>query len=101
MLAMFVNFMFSNVVFMHLHRDNAGHTYMHSHPYQPKTQHSHDSHALDLITVFNSAAHSAHGEEAPALFAPVQTITAILTTECEAIKTANLLGLELRGPPAK
>lgn len=98
-LAVFVNFMFSNVIFLHLHQDENGRAFLHSHPYLPKAPHHHDSHSLDLISAFNSAANAAMEEETPALFAPAVAVVKLLTESSESNVIQSVSAFGLRGPP--
>lgn len=60
-LLLFVNFAFSNVIFMHTHSDGANGTVVHSHPYLPNSTHSHSSSSLAQIAAFNASAASFQG----------------------------------------
>lgn len=99
-LAMFVNFMFSNVIFLHLHQDENGRAFLHSHPYLPKAPHHHDSHTLDLIAAFNSAANTALKGEPPALFAPAVEVVTLLADYADADVIREIAVFGLRGPPS-
>ena len=99
-MVVFVTFMFSNVRFLHLHQDENGRAFLHSHPYLPKAPHHHDSHSLDLISAFNSAANAAMEGEMPVLFAPSVAVVTLLaeTTDSNVIQLVSVFGL--RGPPS-
>lgn len=97
---MFVNFMFSNVIFLHLHQDENGRAFLHSHPYLPKAPHHHDSHTLDLIAAFNSAANTALEGEPPALFAPAVAVVTLLADYADADVIREIAVFGLRGPPS-
>ena len=99
-MAVFVNFMFSNVIFMHLHKDETGRAFLHSHPYLPKAPHHHDSHSLDLISAFNAAVNTAMQVETPALSAPAVAVITLFAdrTEADVIPQVSVFGL--RGPPS-
>lgn len=56
LLVMFVNFSFSNIIFMHTHVDENNIPITHSHPYLPNTGHTHSSSSLSLIDTFNISA---------------------------------------------
>lgn len=56
----FVNFMFSNTIFMHSHTGADGKTVTHSHPYLPTSGHQHSAQSLNLISIFNASAASAN-----------------------------------------
>lgn len=99
LLAIFVSFMFSNVIFMHLHRDASGHSILHSHPYSPKTSHNHSGNTLDLIAAFNLAAQTHQHAETPVFFAPQQTITTLDAEVVETLSEISTPAATLRGPP--
>lgn len=101
LLVVFVNFMFSNSVFMHLHKDASGHSFLHSHPYLPKTAHSHSSQSLDLVNAFNVAASSAQCADAPMLSTQAQLITILFSAPAATAEAPSSLLLSLRAPPAK
>lgn len=54
-IVVFVNFMFSNAVFTHVHKGLDGRPVTHSHPYLPNSGHSHTAQSLDLVFSFNAA----------------------------------------------
>ena len=56
MMAVFVNFVFSNSVFMHTHKDGTYGSVTHSHPYLPLSTHGHTHGSFDQIAGFNAAA---------------------------------------------
>lgn len=56
LVAVFVNFMFANTVFMHSHTLSDGSLVCHSHPFQHTGTHSHSAASLNTISAFNSAA---------------------------------------------
>lgn len=99
LLLVFVNFMFSNTVFVHYHLLSEGKIVAHSHPYNPSSHHTHTAKALDLIASLNLAAASAD----PTIPTPAPTIAqqcAVIenhytdATTCDAHCSATL-----RGPP--
>ena len=66
----FVNFMFSNAIFTHVHKGVDGRAVTHSHPYLPSGTHSHTAHSLDLVAGFNLAATTAQSVAGFALDIP-------------------------------
>lgn len=99
MMAMFVNFMFSNAVFMHVHKTADGTLVAHSHPYLPSGNHSHTSSSLDHIANFNAAASSfdAVAQIAPA--APQYHLTAIIGDYFGVYRYMAGRNTDSRGPP--
>ncbi|MDE5649692.1 MAG: hypothetical protein K2I35_01575, partial [Duncaniella sp.] len=84
LLLVFVNFMFSNTVFIHYHLLSEGGTVAHSHPYKSSSQHTHSTKELNLISSLNCAAASADTAS------PVLTLTAPLyytVIECHCTTT--------------
>ncbi len=55
-LCLFVNFVFSNTVFMHTHVASDGRLVTHSHPYMPSAGHGHSAMQFDQIAGFNASA---------------------------------------------
>lgn len=101
MLVMFVNFMFSNIVFMHIHTGLDGGRVVHSHPYFPSSHHTHSAASLDIVAGFNAAAASAKSPGHTVLMMPHQRLIAIIEAcmECEPVYVA-VCSLSLRAPPA-
>ena len=99
MIAVFVNFMFANTVFTHLHTLPDGTKVTHSHPYIPAGQHSHSANSLSLISSFNSAVISFQGV-APFMLAVFASafLGGSLYRICLIESTSNRLFL-LRAPP--
>lgn len=56
MMAVFVNFMFANTVFMHTHTLNDGSRVTHSHPYVPASHHGHTGSQAGSIAQANAMA---------------------------------------------
>ncbi|RXE73989.1 hypothetical protein ED551_05655 [Muribaculaceae bacterium Isolate-013 (NCI)] len=99
LLLVFVNFMFSNALFIHSHHLAGGRTVTHSHPYLPSSHHTHTSQSIDLISAFNCAASAADAAASPTLSAPHQCVVVMeppreLSLTCAVTPTARL-----RGPP--
>ena len=99
LLLVFVNFMFSNAVFIHSHHLAGGRTVTHSHPYLPSSHHTHTSQSLDLISAFNCAASAAEAVAAPTLSAPHQCAVAMDTPQELTLTCACKPAARLRGPP--
>lgn len=99
LLLVFVNFMFSNIAFVHYHRLSGGATVAHSHPYKSSAQHTHSAKELNLVSYFNCTASSADTPDpaptftSPAYYTLIECQTAVVTT-CEI-----RLSAKLRGPP--
>lgn len=94
----FVNFVFSNTVFIHTHFEG-NHSYTHSHPYLPSSNHSHSQNVLNLIAGFNAVAAAFQGVTSLNIQQPVtptSTVDYIFITE---ISRGSVLSLALRGPP--
>ncbi|MDE5642556.1 MAG: hypothetical protein K2F74_04755 [Muribaculaceae bacterium] len=99
MLLVFVNFMFSNTVFIHSHHLAGGRTVTHSHPFQPSSHHSHSQQSLDLISSLNCTAGSAEAVDCPPLSAAPQSYS-LLECQCRTIAaTVAPANASLRGPP--
>lgn len=99
LLLVFVNFMFSNAVFIHSHHLAGGRTVTHSHPYLPSSHHTHTSQSIDLISAFNCAASAAEAVAAPALSAPHQCVVAMETPQVLTFACTDTPTARLRGPP--
>lgn len=69
-MAVFVNFMFSNAIFTHVHKGLDGRQVAHSHPYLPSSGHTHSSNSLDLTAAFNASASAAVAVTALVLLSP-------------------------------
>lgn len=99
MLLVFVNFMFSNIAFIHYHKLSGGGTVTHCHPYKSSAGHTHTANELNLVSYFNCTASSADSQSqaptfiAPAYYTLLECRTAVVTT-CEI-----RLSAKLRGPP--
>lgn len=100
MLCAFLNFVFSNTVFLHTHHGLDGRPYTHSHPYLPSgADHGHTSASLDQIAAFNASATSMVGSET--------VMSAICTAKCvtltqhvnESNENAVKADIPKRGPP--
>lgn len=100
LIAMFVNYMFSNIVFMHTHADAAGNPITHSHPYSSSSSHTHTSGGYALIASFNAAASSFQGVAALSIASPVDSEKAVYASEYTILRSAELYYLRLRTPPA-
>ncbi|GFI39023.1 hypothetical protein IMSAG025_00160 [Muribaculaceae bacterium] len=96
----FVNFMFSNAIFTHVHKGVDGRAVTHSHPYLPSGTHSHTAHSLDLVAGFNLAAITAQSVAGFALDIPDVSFSlvsaCVIVAKCRHEAALYLL----RGPPA-
>lgn len=99
MIAVFVNFVFANTVFVHTHQGLSGGVVTHSHPFQPSSQHGHNSQSFDQIAAFNAAASSIEGAAAPAIAAPEVSLAEVTCAETVGALTAVNRSTETRGPP--
>lgn len=77
LIALFVNFMFANSVFMHSHKLADGSLVCHSHPYNPSSGHTHSSNIISLISSFNSASSAFAGVMAAVLTTGIIVLTLI------------------------
>ena len=99
MTLVFVNFMFSNIVFVHTHRISDSRVVAHSHPYSPSAHQSHTDGELSLIAAFNAAAASVDAADVPpALNAPADFVALECPAGAEPADAACLPSLS-RGPP--
>ena len=96
---MFVNFVFSNTIFVHTHTDG-DHSYTHSHPYLPSSGHSHSQNALNLIAGFNATATAFQSTVSQNVQAPVEQILSIGHSFKTSVSCGFVLSLAQRGPPA-
>ncbi|MDE6098179.1 MAG: hypothetical protein K2G24_04765 [Muribaculaceae bacterium] len=99
-LVLFVNFMFSNTVFVHSHHTDDGRRITHSHPYLPSSHHSHSAQSLSLISLMNISAASA---EAACPIVHTALTQLCVTMECHCSTYARMAELPCenpRGPPA-
>lgn len=99
MIAVFVNFVFANTVFVHTHQGLSGGVVTHSHPFQPSSQHGHNAQSFDQIAAFNAAANSIEGAAAPALAAPAASVSEVTIAETVGDLTAVNRSIPSRGPP--
>lgn len=94
----FVNFVFSNTVFIHTHIDG-DHSYTHSHPYLPSSSHGHSQNAVNLIAGFNAIAAAFQGVTTLNIqqpIVPASTVDYIFKPETS---RGSEFSLALRGPP--
>lgn len=96
----FVNFMFSNAIFTHVHKGVDGRSVTHSHPYLPSGSHGHTALSLDLVAAFNTASVSAMAEESAWESAPVHIYSLISTDIVSFAVVSFVSAYSLRGPPA-
>lgn len=98
-LLLFVNFMFSNTVFIHSHTTDDGRTVTHSHPYLPSSHHSHNAQSISLISLLNlTAASAVTTNVAMHIHAPLRYET-IVYKYCVAATASYLQCSGLRSPP--
>ncbi len=99
-LVLFVNFMFSNIVFMHTHEDAEGRTIVHSHPYTHATGHTHSAQSYSQISGFNIAASSAQASGIYELDTPCPVITSgYAPSVLSGVPNSGCNVLSLRAPP--
>lgn len=99
MLAVFVNFVFSNTVFLHSH--HIGHDIVtHSHPYLPSSHHGHTQQALDLISAFNAAVNAFDAESDAFVTAPTSFSYSFNNAPVNATRQGAAVYLALRAPPS-
>lgn len=99
-MAVFVNFMFSNAIFTHVHKGIDGRQIAHSHPYLPSSGHNHTGQSIDLVAGFNAAAQAAVAAVVAAVETPVSIYTTVTTEECSYLLCAHNVVKNLRAPPA-
>ncbi len=99
LIAVFMNFMFMNSAFMHLHTLPDGTKITHSHPYIPSAQHSHSGNSLSLISSFNSAAFSFQGVNPFMLTVFATALPSLLLCLPSFIESGVKDSCSLRAPP--
>lgn len=99
MVCVFVNFVFSNTVFIHTHACIDGHSVTHSHPYLPSSHHSHSALSLDQIAGFNAAASAIEGSAATSVPAPARYFTVTAAGIVSDTAAGTPATAALRGPP--
>ena len=97
---LFVNFMFSNTIFTHVHKDIDGHPITHSHPYLPAGTHGHSALSLDLISAFNAASIAANAVQNMSVSAPETACSLIDSDITSFAAVKHIAAFSLRGPPA-
>lgn len=100
-LLMFVNFMFSNTIFMHVHKDVDGQPVTHSHPYIPSSGHTHTGNSINLISGFNISALTAFSSSVPIVFIPETVLCKLTCGNNVCISYYHHTVSVLRGPPQK
>lgn len=100
LIALFVNFVFADTLFIHTHSDSLGHSITHSHPYCPQSSHSHSSQSLDQIAGFNLAASCMNAAVLEGPARPEILLTTIVTEICIPSLQETEKTFSLRGPPA-
>lgn len=99
-LCLFVNFVFSNTVFMHTHVGADGHPITHSHPYFPSAAHGHSALQFDQIAGFNACAAAMELTSVADLAAPTGPMTFIAPSPAGHTAVGISLSPGLRAPPA-
>lgn len=93
--------MFSNTIFLHVHKDVDGKPITHSHPYIPNSGHTHTGDTINLISGLNFSTLTAIGSTSPIL-AIFETLIYELTCSNDVcISYHHFLASGLRGPPQK
>lgn len=97
---LFVNFMFSNAIFTHVHKGIDGRPVTHSHPYLPSGTHGHTAHSLDLISAFNAASIAAAAVHEISVPDP-EVFSSLIYVDVTTFAVVNHIpAYSLRGPPA-
>lgn len=99
LVAVFVNFAFSNTVFLHTHYGLSGRAVTHSHPFLPSGNHGHTGQAFDLVAVFNAVAASAETAASPAIAPAPDCFVEINEAEVCLPMSLDSAPYGLRGPP--
>lgn len=99
-LCLFVNFVFSNSVFIHSHVAADGRLVTHSHPYIPTAGHGHSAMQLDQIASFNASAASVNVVADTAVPTPEGEVAFINTDYSSAAISHIAAAGALRGPPS-
>lgn len=99
-LLLFVNFMFSNTVFIHSHTTDDGRTVTHSHPYLPSSHHSHNAQSLSLISLLNLTAASSETTSGTMQIQLPRQFETIVCTYRLYVHAGQLKSSGLRSPPA-
>lgn len=99
LLCVFVNFVFSNTVFMHSHIFDDGRTVTHSHPYMPSGHHAHSSVSLDLVAQFNASAASMESTSAVVVDGAYVQCSELVCRDIQSFSLACAGAYTLRGPP--
>ena len=95
----FVNFVFSNTVFMHTHSDG-NQSYTHSHPYLPSSGHTHSQNAVSLIAGFNAVAAAFQSATPLIIQQPTVPSSTVDIIYCPLVCRGTIISLALRGPPS-
>lgn len=98
---MFVNFMFSNTMFMHVHKDADGQPVTHSHPYIPSSGHTHNGNSVNLISGFNISALTAFSSITLIVIKPETVLYKLICSLDVCISDYHSPASGLRGPPYK
>lgn len=100
LVGLFVNFVFSNTLYIHVHDRADGGKIVHSHPYLPGQSHNHSATDLDHILSFNSDAASILAQEIVIVEEPGQRIIKLIHADKEYIATPGKSETESpRAPP--
>lgn len=97
---LFVNFMFSNAIFTHVHKGIDGRSVTHSHPYLPSGNHGHTAHSLDIVAAFNAASITAKASQSVSELTPAVHCSLVYTDVISFIAASHVAAYSLRGPPA-
>ncbi len=99
LVAVFVNFMFANTVFLHTHHGLAGRDVTHSHTYNPSANHTHSAQSFNLIAAFNAASASFGEVQTPEIATAYGEIVSLGVELCAVIVKAVCHIAALRAPP--
>lgn len=99
-MALFVNFVFSNIVFTHTHNDSHYGVVTHSHPYFPSSGHTHSHNSFDQIAGFNAAMAAFQGTAVQEIAVP-ECRSVLQEWFCKPVYVSvGKNHLSLRAPPA-
>lgn len=99
LIAVFVNFAFSNTVFLHTHHGISGRVVTHSHPFQPYDHHGHTGQSFELVASFNAVAAAAEPSAAPAVAPAPDCFVEINEAEVCQPMSCGSAPYGMRGPP--
>lgn len=100
LLCLFMNFVFSNTVFIHMHHTANGRLVTHSHPFTPTGMpHTHSENSFDTIAALNVGASTMKTGDRVCLNICQTCYIIFIPYYYESIFKAHLIGFTRRGPP--